>query len=193
MPSRPTGTQHSFTLMVEGPVDNDRVLDALHEAGCDDATFGSVDGIGFADFQREARSFLYALRSAIEAIESIPSLRVVRIEPEDLVMMAEIARRLGRSREGVRLLIAGERGPGGFPPPVSRVRTRSPLWRWTDVAAWSHAALGHQDPRAALMAAINAALELRRQSPGLASREKSFVASLAADVGPTQPAFVSGA
>lgn len=179
MSSRPTGAQHSFTLIVEGPIDDDRILDALFDAGCDDVTFGSVDGVGFADFRREARSFLYALRSAIEAIESIPSLRVARIEPEDLVTMAEIARRLGRSREGVRLLILGDRGPGGFPPPVSRVRTRSQLWRWSDVAAWSHPALGHQDQTAALVASINAALELRRQRPGLASREKSFVASLA--------------
>ncbi|MEX0650916.1 MAG: hypothetical protein WD186_02690 [Actinomycetota bacterium] len=178
MPARPKGTNHSFTLIVDGPIDDDSVLNALFEAGCDDATFGSIDGVGLADFNRGARTFLEAVRSAVRAVESVPSLRVVRVEPEDLVTMAEMARRLDRSREGVRLLIAGERGPGAFPAPVSRVRSRSPLWRWADVAAWAHEALGHHNTDAALVASINAALELRRQRPRLAPRERNFVASL---------------
>ncbi|MDQ3209955.1 MAG: hypothetical protein M3Q20_02075, partial [Actinomycetota bacterium] len=169
---------HPFTLIVDGPVDDDRVLDALFEAGCDDATFGSVDGAGFADFRRTAPTFLQAVRSAILDIESGSDLRVMRIEPEDLVTMAEIARRLGRSREGVRLLITGERGPGSFPPAVSRVRSRSPLWRWVDVAAWANPALSHRDPDAALTASINAALEIRRHRSSLATREQRFVATL---------------
>ncbi len=52
------------------------------------------------------------------------------------VSAAEIARRLGRSRENVRQWIAGERGPGRFPPPVSGVTTGSPRWRYVDVTAW---------------------------------------------------------
>lgn len=174
----PAEREHPFTLIVDGPVDDDDVLDALFLAGCDDATFGSADGAGFADFRRRAPSLLHAIRSAIKDIESVPGLRVVRIEPEDLVTMAEIARRLGRSRESVRLLVAGDRGRGGFPPPVSRVRERSPLWRWSDVAAWADPALGHRDPDAALAAAVNAALEIRRQRASLAKRERRFVATL---------------
>lgn len=175
----PEMTEHRFTLTVEGPVDDEHVLDALFEAGCDDATFGSIDGAGYADFTRTAPSFLLAVRSAIRDIETVRGIRVIRIEPEDLVTMAEIARRLGRTRESIRLLIAGERGPGGFPAPVSRVRARSPLWRWVDVATWANAALGHQDREAALAASINAALEIRRQRPSLAPGEQRFVASLA--------------
>ncbi|MFI5392271.1 MAG: helix-turn-helix transcriptional regulator [Myxococcota bacterium] len=178
MPARAVAT-HTFTLIVEGPVDDDSVLDALFDAGCDDATFGSVDGIGFADFQRDARSFLEAVRSAIRAVGSVPQLRVVRIEPEDLVTVAEIARRLGRSREGVRLLITGARGPGGFPAPIARIRSRSPMWRWTDVARWAEGAIGHADEHADLVAAVNTALELRRQRATLAAKERAFVASLA--------------
>ena len=143
------------------------------------ATFGSIDGAAYADFTRAAPSFLHAVRSAIRDIETVRGMCVLRIEPEDLVTMAEIARRMGRSRESVRLLIAGERGPGGFPAPVSRLRERSPLWRWSDVAAWANAPLGHQDRDAALAASINAALEIRRQRPSLAPGEQRFVATLA--------------
>jgi len=177
MPARAI-TKHTFTLMIDGIVDEDG-LDALFEAGCDDATFGSVDGASYGDFIRPAPSLLQAIRSAMNDIESVPGLRVARIEPEDLVTMAEIARRFGRSREGVRLLATGGRGPGGFPPPVSRVRSRSPLWRWADVANWARPALGHRDPDAALVASVNAALEIRRQRSSLARNERNFVDGLA--------------
>jgi len=177
--SAPT-REHAFTLTVEGSIGDDRKLDALFEAGCGDATFGSVDGATFADFRRVSPSFLHAVRSAIRDVESVRGLRVIRLEPEDLVTMAEIARRLGRSRESVRLLIGGDRGPGGFPAPVSRIRSRSPLWQWTDVSIWASGALGRpRDPDAALSASINAALEIRRQRSGLAAGERRFVASLA--------------
>lgn len=171
--------EHSFTLIVEGPVDADEVLDALFEAGCDDATFGLVDGAGFADFRRTAPSFLQAASSAIRDVDSVPEVRVVRIENEDLVTMSEIARRLKRSRESVRLFKNDARGPGGFPPPVARVRARSPLWRWVDVVGWATEALGFDDPEAGLRASINAALEIRRRRPELGKREQRFVDALA--------------
>jgi hypothetical protein len=166
-------------LIIEGPVDDDEVLDALFEAGCDDATFGMVDGVGFGDFRRAAPSFLHATSTAIREVDSVPRLQVARLEAEDLVTMAEIARRLGRSREGIRLFTTDERGPGGFPPPVARVRARSPLWRWVDVAEWAKQALGQDDPEAGLIASINAALEIRRRRPGLDKREQRFVDALA--------------
>ena len=168
-----------FTLIIEGPVGDPDMADALFEAGCDDATFGTIDGVGFGDFHRRARSFLQAVAKAIRQVDSVPDLRVVRIESEDLVTMAEIARRLQRSRESIRLLVADARGPGGFPPPVARIRTRSPLWRWVDVAAWAEGALGRADPDAGLIASINAALEIRRRRSELGSRERRFVDALA--------------
>jgi len=170
--------KHEFTLIIDGPLLEDDVLDALFERGCDDASFGAVDDVDFGDFHREARSLSEAIRSAMRAVESVEELRVVRIEPEDLVTMAEIADRLGRSRESVRLLVGGERGPGGFPAPVSHLRSRSRLWRWADVAAWAELATPEQLREAGLIAALNAALELRRHRPGLARSERSLVDAL---------------
>ncbi len=171
--------EHEFTLVIEGRVADEAVLDALYEAGCSDATLGTVDGTGYGDFHRRASSFLEAVVSAIHDVESVPGLRVRRIEPDDLVTMAEIAERLGRSRESVRLLVCGRRGRGDFPAPASHLRSRSRLWRWSEVAAW--AGLGSADDRhaARLIATLNAALELRRQGEELPGRERSLVQAVA--------------
>ena len=79
-------SEHQFTLVISGDLESGETLDALFEAGCDDATFGSVDHVGFADFIREAPSFGEAVRSAIEQVESVAALRVLRLEPDDLVL-----------------------------------------------------------------------------------------------------------
>ncbi|MBJ7610547.1 MAG: hypothetical protein JF887_14135 [Candidatus Dormibacteraeota bacterium] len=169
-------TEHRFTLILAGNVDEH--LDDLFEAGCDDATVGSVDGVHFAEFDREASSLTEALASAISAVESVPTLRVKRIEPDDLVTASDIADRLDRSRESVRLLVAGQRGPGGFPSPVSHLRARNRLWRWSEVAAWAGAAGSPPADDARIIAALNAALELRAASPLLLDDTRSLVRSL---------------
>lgn len=168
--------QHEFTLVLEGSdVLHARNLDAWFEAGCDDATFGEVDGVGYADFARSATSAPEAILSAIDGLESaVPSVRVTRVEPDDLVNASEIATRLGRSRESVRLLIACERGPGGFPAPLSHLKSRSRLWRWAEVASWTQEALGTppaETGTAIFVAALNDALDLRRLSPELRARD----------------------
>lgn len=168
--------EHEFTLVLQGEgVLQPTNLDAWFEAGCDDATFGEVDGIGFADFTRASPSAPAAILSAIEQIESaVPTVRVIRVEPDDLVSASDIAARLGRSRESVRLLIAGERGPGGFPAPISHLKARGRLWRWAEVAGWARHALDAQLPDAEtpiFIAALNDALDLRRLSSELEARE----------------------
>jgi hypothetical protein len=86
---------------------------------------------------------------------------------------------LGRSRESVRLLAAGERGPGDFPAPVSHLKARTRLWRWSEVAGW---AKSHDQPidlsAATAIAAINAALTLRQTLGELAPTERNLVSSL---------------
>lgn len=172
-------TEHNFTLILSGDVE--KQLDALYEAGCDDATFGSVDGVPYAEFDREAPTLAQALRSAIADVESVPGISVQRVEPDDLVTAAEIAARLGRSRESVRLLIAGRRGDRAFPAPVSHMRERNRLWRWSEVASWAQAP-PEQIAGAELIAATNAALELRAHTPRLADEEQAAVVSLSATV-----------
>src|SRR5262245_7948659 len=152
-----------FTVVLDGKdVLSAESLEALYGAGCDDGTFGEVDRVPFGDFSREAPTAASAIGTAILDIQrALPEVRAVRVEPDDLVTASEIAARLGRSRESVRLLIAGERGPGGFPAPASHLRTRWRLWRWSDVARWAESALGWSAPAsdaALLIAAINQAL-----------------------------------
>ncbi len=165
---------YSFSLILQGASDlTPEIADALYEAGCDDALVGSRDGVLFAQFDREAPSSAEAIISAIRQIESAGmGLTVVRVEPDELVCAAEIAERVGLNRETIRLYAIGRRGPGTFPPPVARLRGRSPLYRWTDVAPW----LAHHGGTAAacaiaeletatLIGMLNAAFDLRRLVP----------------------------
>jgi hypothetical protein len=156
--------EHNFTLILSGDVDAH--LDELFEAGCDDATFGEVEGVAYAEFEREAKTFAEALASAVRDIHRVRGIRVVRIEPDDLVTASEIAERLGRTRESVRLLASGRRGGGTFPPPASHLRARGRLWRWADVLAWAGASDDDREA-AQLVAAINAALELQTREASL--------------------------
>jgi hypothetical protein len=160
-----------FTLVIAGDVMPDTVIDALFETGCDDATFSGGQEASLGVFHRESSTFGEAAASAIGAVESVPGLVVQRIEPDDLVTLSEIAQRLGRTRESVRLLVAGARGPGAFPAPISHLRTRNRLWRWSDVAAWAGVATPQQVHDAKLIAALNAALELRHALQALAPAE----------------------
>ncbi len=126
-----------FTLIVTGAdLSDSEVVDALFAAGCDDALAGSVDGAQYLDFDRESETLGTAILSAISDIESIVDAEVVRIAEAGLVSMAGIASQAGRTRESVRLLVAGERGPGGFPAPVTDPRNRYRVWRASEVDEW---------------------------------------------------------
>lgn len=159
---------YEFTLVLRGPEFTAEIIDALAEAGLDDATFGAIDGVPYADIDREAGSLVAGIVDAVHQIEGAGlGYRVVGIEPDDLVTAAEIAERTGRTRESVRLLVSGERGPGNFPPPTSRLRTRNRLWRWSEVAAWfamledDENAYEHARRTAVAHGSLNAAIELR--------------------------------
>jgi hypothetical protein len=94
---------------------------------------------------------------------------VVRIEPDDLVSAAEIARRAGRSRESIRQLRTAQRGPGGFPPPVAGIKGRTQIWYWSQVADWlSRQTDTKITPQvvtsAKTIATVNAAIDLKRNT-----------------------------
>lgn len=157
---------YSFTLIVEGPdLQDDALIDRVYEAGCDDALVGYSQGVQFLEFDREALSLDAAVLSAVRDIESIEGVTVVRIADAGLLSIADIAERTGRTRESVRLLVEGKRGPGGFPAPVTDPRRRrGRLWYWPEVARWFEStgvgrAASDQEE---ILAAINAWLELRR-------------------------------
>lgn len=176
---------HQFTLIVEGAdLQAEEHIDALFAAGCDDATAGRIGTTQYMDFDREAETLADAVFGATEAIEgAVPQARVVHVEPDDLVTMAEIADRVGRTRESVRLLINGERGPGGFPPPATHFKHRNRMWRWHDVEAWFVDALGEKlpdgDPAASeFLAAFNAGLKLRRAEDKLDLAQRRRIRAL---------------
>lgn len=172
----------TFTVIVEGPdLQSDETVDALFEAGCDDALIGIAEGLQYLDFDREAASLEEAVLSAVAAIESVDGLAVVRLADAGLVSMADIAERTGRTRESVRLLVVGERGPGEFPPPVTDPRNRYRLWRTAEVAHWMRTHLGEkfETREDHARVAINAALELRLHSNHIADDRKSELLTLA--------------
>lgn len=187
---------HHFTLIVDGrDLQGDGVIEALYEAGCDDALIGRSDGIQYAEFDREASGLVEAVLSAVADIERVEGVEVVRIADAGLVSMADIAARTGRTREGVRLLVTGARGPGGFPPPITDPRSRYRLWRWSEVERWLAASLEEETTAVEdhALAAINAGLELRHHGHWLDAGRRASLRALAGLTGGEEPGASGGA
>ena len=63
--------EYEFTLILSGVSElTPEVLDALYEAGCDDALIGMRDGTAYAEFCREADSLPQAVSSAVKNVET---------------------------------------------------------------------------------------------------------------------------
>ena len=79
-----TSSKYDFTLETSGrDILDDEVIDALYEAGCDDALIGRFLGVDCLGFTREAGSYCEAVRTAIEDVQSVPGLSVTRVVSED--------------------------------------------------------------------------------------------------------------
>jgi len=158
--------KYDFTLVLSGISDfSDEQIDALYEAGCDDATVSQRYGRVFITFTRESGSFVDAVASAISDVHKANiGASVQRVDDCNLVTQAEIARRIDRSRQLIRQYISGERGPGSFPPPICNITEGQPLWYWCEVAYWlsENNLIREDENRAAQeLAAINSILELQ--------------------------------
>lgn len=128
-------TLHEFTIVASGL--NPRAADfeqRFLDAGCDDATLSFQKGHIIVDFAREAETFEAAIESAIKDVDAAGA-RIDRVEPDPLVSLSEIAERAQLTRAAVSQYARGKRSTG-FPTPVARVTSDSPLWDWTDVAHW---------------------------------------------------------
>lgn len=130
--------EYDFALIVVGQNElTDEILNALFEAGCDDATVSLQYGFIYMEFSRSANSMKDAILSAIRNVRKAKvGLNVWRVDDCNLVTQAEIARRIGRTRQLVQQYMAGTRGPGGFPAPQCNLKDRVPLWTWCSVSYW---------------------------------------------------------
>lgn len=77
-------TGHEFTLILDGISElSPSIMDALFEAGCDDATISSQGGPVSMDFDRTGPSMTEAVVSAIQDIRKANiGADVVRVEAE---------------------------------------------------------------------------------------------------------------
>lgn len=151
----------NFQLKLNRPVTDDE-LDALYEAGLDDAAISSS---GVADIDREAPSLLEAIISAVTQVRTVKGLRAVALVEDDAVTLTDAAQRLGgvRSAESLRLLAEGRRGAGNFPMPIAdtgKIR----VYSWVQIT--EHLAkLGDLVPRVDADAALaNWALRLHSEA-----------------------------
>lgn len=138
MEPNPQSTEYEFEFALTGISElTQEVEDALFEAGCDDATLSVRSGRIFLTFSRQGASIKDAVLRAIQDVRNARiGAEVLRVDQGNLVTQAEIARKIGRSRQLVHQYIGGTRGPGGFPPPVCEISEGSPLWDWCEVASW---------------------------------------------------------
>jgi hypothetical protein len=73
--------KYEFSLILSATDVSDEDADKLYEAGCDDGSILTRDGVTRVQFDREAPSLDEALASAIQNVESA-GLAVARVEIE---------------------------------------------------------------------------------------------------------------
>jgi hypothetical protein len=83
---------YRFTVYLAGVHEiSDEAADRLFEAGCDDGSPGSRDGLSFVGFSREASSLEGAIRSAIADVARAGfRAERVEIESDDLEELVRI-------------------------------------------------------------------------------------------------------
>jgi hypothetical protein len=173
---------YTFIFRFLSPGESAEDLSVRLYEGIDDASLmgPDQDGSFLLEFDRRARSLPRALGAALdELLKTLPKAIILHVTEDDLATMADIAKRAGRTPESVRLLVAGRRGPGGFPPAAGRLDARTKVWRWADVGEWFEESLGESLPGtvdSAFLQAFNDALEIRRLSERLGRSQRQAVA-----------------
>ena len=82
--------RYEFTLILSGSLElTEDIADALFEAGCDDGTPGTCNGVFSIDFHRDADSLEEAIHSAIGHVNSA-GYEVERVEIEADAVPAQV-------------------------------------------------------------------------------------------------------
>ena len=165
---------YEFTLkftLPEAGADPALHLDALFEAGCDDATVGvGKPGRIALAFDREAPSAREAVQSALADVQkAIPGASLIEAGP-DFVNLADMAELLGCSRQNMRKYASGGAATQNraFPPPVHGEATG--FWHFYEVARWlsTHTSLRPRDELLEI-SKVTASLNLDLQRQRIAS------------------------
>lgn len=125
---------YEFCLKYRLPptTDGGAAAEALGAAGCTDALLGiGVTGRLALAFEREARSAMAAISSAIDDVQkALPQAELIEVQP-DLVGISEIAELVGVSRQNMRKLIVAS--------PLSPLPAHdgsTALWHLVEVLDW---------------------------------------------------------
>lgn len=130
------------SLVVEGFSFSDGDLDRMFGV-LPDAVPTSIGGLDTVTAPVEAPDSEAACMNLDGVLaETFPSITIVRVDP-DYVSISDIAERTGRTRESVRLLVEGKRGPGSFPVPTGIIGDGSRFWPWAVVVDWFASHMKH--------------------------------------------------
>ena len=116
--------------------DAEQYLDALFEAGCDDALISmGKQGYLAADFTRESPSAYDAIKTAVEAItKAISHAKLIKAGPY-IANLSEMANLFGCSKQNLSKYSRGESPKSdSFPCPI--VSGKVDYWYVLDVALW---------------------------------------------------------
>ncbi|MFI5839100.1 hypothetical protein ACIA8K_05200 [Catenuloplanes sp. NPDC051500] len=155
---------YRIALRVTGvDLDDDRVFGAVLDH-LTDMTWMEIDGRTIAIIHAPGNPVGAASQAARQIAASLPGARVVEVD-QDIVGVSDIAKRVGVTREAVRLWVDGRRGPGNFPAPIASAgggeRGSMRLWQWAAVNDWLRHYQLHDDEEnlsAIQVAEINASL-----------------------------------
>lgn len=147
-------TKFEFDLVFALPektVGEDAILDALYEAGCDDAAVGlgapGLIGLGFTRAGHDAETVISD--AAKQVLSTLPEGAVLREVKPDLVSLAEVAARLKVTRQALQKRQMPPPSLGGLyrasemPPYLDSVKGKL-RDGFRDASAWFAAAPGAQ-------------------------------------------------
>lgn len=128
--------EYEFTLKFRLPdagADPEQFIEALAEAGCDDATVGiGQHGRIALEFTREADTALDAVASAVQAVQrAIPGAEFVEASP-DFVGLTEVADLVGCTRQNMRKLMVSNLATF----PVAVHEGSQSLWHLRPMLVW---------------------------------------------------------
>ena len=129
-------SEYEFILKFRLPdpkAGSEQFIDALAEAGCDDATVGiGQQGRIALDFNREAATALEAIVSAVQAVKAaIPGAELVEASP-DFVGLTDVADLVGCTRQNIRKLMINNLATF----PVAVHEGSQAIWHLRPVLAW---------------------------------------------------------